>query len=220
MVTLRSNFAPTSVGKVFQRSSAAVQAPPRGARAGFDGHVAHRHALLHRHRTDRFTAVFEHVTGATRHAHLADDGENQIFGRHADGQTATHVDLERLRFLLQQALRREHVADFRGADAEGEGAECTVRRGVAVAAHDGVTGLCEPEFRTDDVHDTAARVLQPEQFDAEGGAIFFELTDLFRCRVDGDRRAAEHLLGARRRRVIHGREGEVGATHPQFIFSQ
>ena len=38
--------------------------------------------------------------------------------------------------LLRQRLRREHVLDLARADAERERAERTVRRGVAVTAHD------------------------------------------------------------------------------------
>src|SRR5256886_3838989 len=50
-------------------------------------------------------------------------------------------DLARL--ALQQALRREHVADLGGADAEGQRPEGAVRAGVAVAAHDGLARLRE-----------------------------------------------------------------------------
>ena len=58
-------------------------------------------------------------------------------------------------------------ADLRRADAEGEGAERAVRARVAVAADDGLAGLRRAELRTDDVHDAALLVLQPEQLDAE-----------------------------------------------------
>jgi hypothetical protein len=113
---------------------------------------------------------------------------------------------------LQQALCRQDVAHFGGADAEGEGAERTVRGGVAVAADDGFAGLCESELGPDDVHDAATAVLQIEQLHAEFGRIDLELLDLFRRGVDCDRHAAEYLLGARRRRVVHGRDREVGAA--------
>jgi hypothetical protein len=49
-----------------------------GARAGLDGHVAHRHALFHVERADRFTAILEHMAGATLDADLADDGQYQV----------------------------------------------------------------------------------------------------------------------------------------------
>ena len=50
---------------------------------------------------------------------------------------------------------------------------------------------------------------QAEQLDAELRAVFFELAHLLRGGLDRDRRAAEDLLGARRRRVVHGGERAV-----------
>ncbi len=57
-------------------------------------------------------------------------------------------------------------------------------------------------------------LLQAEQLDAELRAVLLELPDLLRRRLDGDRRAAEHLLGARRGRVIHRGEREIRAPRP------
>ena len=125
------------------------------------------------------------------------------------GSELTHVDREGLRPALQQALRRQHVADFRGADAEGEGAERAMRRGVAVAADDRLARLREPELGPDDVHDAAAAVLQVEQLDAELLRVDLELPHLLRRGIHRDGHAAEHLLGARGRRVIHGGEREI-----------
>ena len=130
-------------------------------------------------------------------------------------QLALDVDGEGLRLALQQALGREHVADLGGADAEGEGAEGTVRAGVAVAAHDGHAGLRGAEFRADDVHDAAPRVAHAEQLDAEFGGVALELAHLLGGGVHLDRHIAEHLFGAGGRRVIHGGERAIGAAHRQ-----
>ena len=51
-------------------------------------------------------------------------------------QLAVDRDRHRLRPHLRQRLRRQHVLDFAGADAERQRAECAVGRGVAVAADD------------------------------------------------------------------------------------
>ena len=79
MVTSRSNFAPSSVGSLRQRATAASQSAPFGAkwrplqilesgvvgrdhacaRAGFDRHVADRHAAFHIERADGRAGVFE-----------------------------------------------------------------------------------------------------------------------------------------------------------------
>ncbi len=99
-------------------------------------------------------------------------------------------------------------------------AECAVRRGVAVAADDGLAGLRRAQLRADDVHDAAVLVPEAEQFDAELGAVLLERTDLQCGRLDRDRCVAEDLLGARRSRVVHGREGQVGATDRQPALAQ
>src|SRR2546430_17102352 len=85
-------------------------------------------------------------------------------------------DLARL--ALQQALRREHVADLGGADAEGQRPEGAVRAGVAVAAHDGLARLREAQLRANDVHDAALTVGEAEQLHTERGAVGLELAHL------------------------------------------
>ena len=42
-------------------------------------------------------------------------------------ELAVDLDAKRLRLALQQALRRQHVLDLAGADAEGQRAEGAVR---------------------------------------------------------------------------------------------
>ena len=68
-------------------------------------------------------------------------------------QVAVDADLQRLRLVLQQGLRGQHVLDFAGADAEGQRAERAVRGRVAVAADDRHARLRQPKFRPDDVDD-------------------------------------------------------------------
>ena len=176
--------------------------------------------MFHGERADRFAAVLDDIACAARDPDLADQREDQVLGR--DPCRKSTVDLHRkgARLFLQQALRGEHMPDLGGSDAEGEGAERTVRRGVTVAADDGLPRLRDAELRADDVDDSSAGVLQAQQFDAELCAVPLELPDLLRGRIDGDGRAAEHLLGARRGRVVHRRQGEVGPSHLQAPFAQ
>ena len=54
------------------------------------------------------------------------------------GSVAGHGNAHAARLALRQALRGQHVLDFRCADAEGQRAERAVRAGVAVAADDGL----------------------------------------------------------------------------------
>ena len=62
-------------------------------------------------------------------------------------------DAPHLERLHRQALRGEHVAHLRGADAERDRAERAVRGGVAVAAGDRHARLREAQLRPDDVDD-------------------------------------------------------------------
>ncbi len=127
---------------------------------------------------------------------------------------------EGLRPPLQQALRGQHMAHFGGADAKGEGAKGPVRRGVRVATDDGLARLGESQLGSDDVHDATAAVLQVEQLDAELARVVLELFDLLRRRVDRDGDSAEHLLGARGRGMVHGREREIRTAQLQTALAQ
>ena len=118
------------------------------------------------------------MPGAAADTDLADDGENQILGGDALRQLAIDVDRQCLRATLQQALRGQHMTDFRRADAEGQRTECAMRCRVAVTTDNRLAGLGGAEFRTDDVHDAALSAGHVEQLDAELAAVVFELLDL------------------------------------------
>src|SRR5579863_3916627 len=90
---------------------------------------------------------------AARDADFPDDGENQVLGRDALRALAADLDLCGLRFELRQTLRGQDVLDFACADAEGECAERSVSRRVAVAANDSESRLRDAQLRADDVDD-------------------------------------------------------------------
>ena len=123
-----------------------------------------------------------------------------------------HADAADLQRIHRQALRREHVADLRRADAERHGAECAVRRGVAVAAGDGHARLRQPQLRPDDVDDA----LRAAVADRTVGT---PLPRTFRSSAD------EHVLGhhvaerpplvARRDDVIDGGDRPLRMLHAQ-----
>ena len=77
-------------------------------------------------------------------------------------QLAVDLDRHRLRARLGQRLRREHVLDLRGADAESQRTQGAVRRRVAVAADDRHAGLGQALLRPDDVDDALAEVVDAE----------------------------------------------------------
>ena len=118
------------------------------------------------------------MAGAGRGADLADQRQYQILRGAAERQLATHGDPHALDRRLQQGLARHDMLDFRGTDAKGERPERAVRRGVAVAAHQGHARQGETLLRADDMDDTVARILDLEQGDAEVGAIAPQRVDL------------------------------------------
>ena len=138
-----------------------------GAGAALDRHVADRHAAFHRERTDRLAGIFQHIAGAAGGADLADDRQDDVLAGDAVRQFAVDHHAHVLGLLLDQGLRRQHMLDFRGADAVRQRAERAVRGGVAVAADDGGAGQGKALLRADDVDDALALVELVVIFDAE-----------------------------------------------------
>ena len=95
-----------------------------------------------------------------------------------------------------------------------------MRAGVAVATDHGLSRLRDTKLRSDDVHDAALGVAQRQQFDTELGAVGLKLGDLGSRRFDRDRCAAEDLLGARGRGVIHRCQRQVGSADLEALLAQ
>ena len=92
------------------------------------------------------------------------------------------------------------------ADPERVSAERAVRRGMAVAANDRQARQRQPLFRRDDVHDSLARIVQPDQPDPRAPRIVFELPEhLGEIPV-----AATQGALARWHIVVRDPEGELG----------
>ena len=124
-----------------------VRCDQTGTRAAFDGHVADRHAAFHRQIANGFTGIFDDMAGAAGGADLADDGEDQVLRGAALRQRAIDSDAHVLKRALQQRLRGHHMLDLGRADAEGQRAERTMGRRMAIAANDGRTRQSEALFR-------------------------------------------------------------------------
>src|SRR6185503_2214150 len=190
-------------------------------RTGLDGHVANGHALFHRQGADRGAAVLDDVARAAADADRADDLEDQVLRRDLGRHLARQVDREGFRLTLQQALRRQHVADLRRADAEGEGAERAVRARMRVAADDRRAGMRRAELGAHDVHDAAVAARKPAQLDPEVFAVLLHLPHLFRGRrLADDLEILQRLDRHGRRRVIERREAPIGAPYGQALGAQ
>ena len=188
------------------------------ARGAFNRHIAHGHALFHRHPIEDVAAVFIGVPGAAFDAEPLNDVQNDVFRVHAGPERSVHGNAAHLQRLDGEALRCQHVAHLRGADAEGDGAERAVRRGVAVAARDGDAGLREPELGSNDVHDALVDAVEAIERNAELAAVALERRHhCFGKHVE--KRAAlierGHDVVHRRKRAV--RVGHRAAAHPQHI---
>ena len=190
------------------------------ARARFDRHVAQGHALFHVQRADGAAKEFQHMPGAAIDADPADQVQGQVLGAGLRRQFALDMDGEILRLALQQALRRQHVADLGGTDAEGQRAEGAVRGGVAVAADDGHARLRSAQFRADHVHDAAAVAAPAVQRDAELHAIGFQLLHLRGRLGIGVNMLAQVVGGRSRRGMIKRRQHALRIADGQVACAQ
>jgi len=180
-----------------------------GARARLDGHVADRHALVHRHRADRRAVVFDRVPHSATGADPRDDREDHVLGVDAAPEPPRHGDAHDLRFSLPERLRGHHVLDLARADAEGERAEGAVRRRVRVATDQRDAGQRQSLLGPDHVDDSPPGVADTEVADVLRGGVPRERVD---HALDlGVRRGRS---GRGRHIMVGGREREVRTPHP------
>ena len=93
----------------------------RPARApALDGHVANRHPAFHGQGPDRLAGKFNDAAGTAGGADFANDREDHVLRRHAQGQFPIDGDAHVLRFALDHRLGGEHVLDLGRTDSERE----------------------------------------------------------------------------------------------------
>ena len=152
----KSSGAPGPPGEPGERG--VVGRDHAGAGAALDRHVADGHAALHRERPDRRAGVLDDV--ALRAP--ATPSAPMVPRMRSLAPTPTPGSPSMLTRIVRgvawvQRLGGEDVLDLAGADAERQGPEGAVRRGVAVAADDGHARLGDAELRADHVDDPLAR---------------------------------------------------------------
>ncbi|GKT69967.1 lysine-specific demethylase 8 [Colletotrichum tofieldiae] len=131
-----------------------------GSRATLDGHVADGHAGLHAEAADDGTAELDNGTRTAGGADLANGVQDNVLGADTGGQLSVDLYPHVLAPLRDQALGGQDVLDLAGADAEGQGTEGAVGRGVTVTAHYGGAGEGEALLGADDVDDALSLIAE------------------------------------------------------------
>ena len=176
-----------------------------------DRHVADGHPLFLAEGVEGRAAVLVGVADAAVHPELADDVQDDVLGVDARGELPVDVDPANLGLADRHGLGREHVADLARADAEGNGTEGPVGRGVGIAAGNGGAWLGDALLGADDVDDPLLAGGKVEKGHAGLGAVPAEFLD---HRVgEGVRERFGALVG--RDDVVDGRERAVGIENLQ-----
>ena len=141
------------------------------AGTALDRHVADGHALFLTKSVEGRAAVFVGVADATVHPELADDVQDDVLGVDAGRKLPVDIDAADLGLADRHGLGGQHVADLACADAEGDGTESSVGRGVGVTAGNGGAGLGDALLGADDVDDALLAGWQIEESHACLGAV-------------------------------------------------
>ena len=94
------------------------------------------------------------MPGTARCGNFRNDIKDNVLRRHAHLALAVYGNAHRLGFGLQDTLRGENHLYLRRTDAECDGAEGAVRRGMAVTADDRHARLGKSLLRADNMYNT------------------------------------------------------------------
>ena len=187
-----------------------------GPCAALDAHVADRHPLLHRQGPDRLAPVLEDVAGPAGDPDPGNEREDDVLGPDARREGPVHPDFVRLRFPLEQRLRRQDHLDLGRPDPERQRPEGAMRAGMGVAAHDGHARLGQAQLRPDDMDDALARIADAVEGDPELATVRVQLLHL------GGRLLVEEweTAGGRGHGMISGGDGPFGMPNGQPALAQ
>ncbi|OIQ65249.1 hypothetical protein GALL_531940 [mine drainage metagenome] len=136
--------------------------------AEFDRKITDGEPPFDRHVADGAAGIFDGVAGAAGGSDVADQREDEILGRHAQGRPALELHAHGFGTSLDKRLRRQHVRQLARPDPESERTQPAMGAGMAVAADDQATGKAETKFRSDDVDDALPRLVDIEHGDTAG----------------------------------------------------
>ncbi len=131
------------------------------------------------------------------------------FGGHPGRQLAIDVDGHCLERSQRKCLGGQDVLHLGSSDAHCDCAECAVRRGVAVTAHDRHARLGQTQLRPDDMDDALVDIAHRVKPDPEFLAISAE-----RLHLDAGDRISDRLVDVDRRHVVvFGGQCQIGTAH-------
>ena len=133
--------------------------------AGFDRHVGHGHAVVHRQAGRAGAVELHRAISRPVEADLADCVQDDVLGHDARLQFALEAEMHRLRHLDQQFAGAHHEAGVGVANAGGKLVERAGHAGVRVGAEQNLAGPKVPLLRQSRVADAgvARAVLALEQ---------------------------------------------------------
>ena len=186
------------------------------ARATFDGHVANGHTLLLCEGVEGRSSIFVGVAETAIHPEFADDVQDDILRIHAGTEFSIHIDAADLGLVERHGLSSEDIAHLAGADAKGDRTECSMGRGVRVAAGDRGAGLGDALLGANDVDDALLAGGEVEKSDAVFRAIRAQGLD------HGIREFVAEWLGAfvRGHDVVHRGKSARGVEHLEIQVAQ
>ena len=111
-----------------------------GATTHLNGQVGQCETAFHAHVANGGAGIFHSITCGSGSGKLCHDIERHILGCCTLGQGSLHIDAHGLGLALENGLRGQHLSHLTGTDAHGNGAHCTMSRGVRVATHNGHSG--------------------------------------------------------------------------------
>ena len=179
-----------------------------GTGTSLDGHVANRHPAFHAQAANHRAGKFDHMTGATGGANLADDSQNHVLGRDPGAQFAINRNTHVFGRLLDQGLGGQHMFDLGRADAEGQRPKGAVGCGVRIAANNGHAGQGKALFRANHMDDALTNIIHREIGNAKFSRIGFQGFNLNTALFIGN---ANTTVGGRDV-VIGHRQGAVRGT--------
>ena len=142
--------------------------------------------------------------------------KDHIFCVDALAQRAADLNAAHLERAHRQTLGGQHVANLRGADAEGHRAKGTMRRGVAIAAGNRHPRLGQALLGANDMDYALAVVVDVEERDCEFGRVLLDrVHHLFRQIVDKGPRGN---VGGHD--VIYGGESALGEANGEPALSE